>query len=80
VRRSNQGKAILGEEDAVDAAREQSNEIGFAQGKRQPAVIRAVAHEHVEGIKLCPIVVLAQKSAAKKTYCSDCTVRAGRSG
>jgi hypothetical protein len=42
----------VGKEDAVDAARQQSGEVGLAHAKRQPADVIAVADEDIEGIEL----------------------------
>ena len=49
----------VGQEDAVDATRQQPGQVALPHAERQPAEIFAVAHEDVEGVELHLMIVPA---------------------
>ena len=51
--------------DAVDAARQQPRQVGLAHRQRQLAQILAVADQHVEGVELDLVIVLARVQAVE---------------
>jgi len=42
----------VGQEDSVDAARQETGQAGLAHRQRQASEIRAIAHQEVEGVEL----------------------------
>ena len=53
--------------DAVDAPRQQPGQVGLAHRQRQLAQIVAVADQHVEGIELHFVIVLAAECSPLKS-------------
>jgi hypothetical protein len=49
----------VAQEDAVDPPRQQPRQIGLPHRQRQLAEILAITHQHVEGVELHLVIVLA---------------------
>jgi hypothetical protein len=78
----------VGQEDAVDAPRQEAGKISLAHAERQPAHVLAVTHEDVEGVKLDLMIVPAAVQAIEvaapvdakqhslgRTSCTGCAPR-----
>ena len=65
----------VGQEYAVDAARQQSGEAGLAHVERQSAEILAIADEDVEGVELHLGVMLAAVQAVEVRPAIDACAR-----
>ena len=47
------------QEDAVDAPSEQSGQVGFSHTQRELPQVVTITHQHVEGVELYLVIVLA---------------------
>jgi hypothetical protein len=57
----------VGQEDAVDAARQQPGKVSLAQAERQLSDVLGVAHQDIEGVELDLVVLAPLKSDRPST-------------